>query len=294
MMTSRRIQITADSVCDLPPRIAAEFGIRIIPTYVSIDGKSIPDDGNPSTARTSMSGFPSSRLSRQPPRRRRAMPSVFIVRPLAAGADHIISIHVPENLSGVLNVMRLGAESVAKHKITLVDSSQLTFGIGLQVWAAAEFARQTGDIDAILGRLEQVRRHTRVYAIIDSLEYLKRSGRVSSLIANVGSLLKIKPIIGVRDGDIHLIARQRTWTRAAARLRTLIRQQAPLDRLAILHTAIGPAPKHFSIPSATWRRRIHLSLKSRRRSERILALVQLGPPPCAKTGESNLCQLNWK
>lgn len=245
MMTSRRIQITADSVCDLPPRIAAEFGIRIIPTYVSIDGKSIPDDGESLDRQDFYERLPSFRT--QPTT---AAPSPgdaerFYRSALAAGADHIISIHVPEKLSGVLNVMRLGAESVAKHKITLVDSSQLTFGIGLQVWAAAEFARQTGDIDAILGRLEQVRRHTRVYAIIDSLEYLKRSGRVSSLIANVGSLLKIKPIIGVRDGDIHLIARQRTWTRAAARLRTLIRQQAPLDRLAILHTANRPGAETF-------------------------------------------------
>ena len=244
-MTSKRIRITADSVCDLPPQIVSEFGIRIIPTYVSIDGKSIPDDGKSLIRQDFYQQLPS--FQTQPTT---AAPSPgdaehFYRSLLAEGADHIISIHLPEKLSGVLNAMRLGAESVAKHKITLVDSLQLTFGIGLQVWAAAEFARQTEDVSDILNVIEQVRQHTRVYAIIDTLEYLKRSGRVNPLIANVGSLLKIKPIVSVHDGDINLIARLRTWTRAEARLRTLTRQQAPLDRLAILHSANRPGAEKF-------------------------------------------------
>lgn len=245
MMASKRIRITADSVCDLPPQIALELDIGIIATYVSIDGKSMADDGESLVRQDFYERLPS--FQTQPTT---AAPSPgdaerFYRSVLAAGADHIISIHVPQKLSGVLNAMRLGAEAVAKHKITLIDSLQLTFGIGLQVWAAAEFARQTEDVDDILGIIEQVRQHTRVYAIIDTLEYLKRSGRVNSLVANVGSLLKIKPIVSVRDGDISLVARRRTWSRAEARLRALIRGQAPLDRLAILHTANQSGAEKF-------------------------------------------------
>lgn len=245
MMTSKRIRITADSVCDLPPQIASELGIGIIPTYVSINGKSIADDGKSLVRQDFYEQLPSFQM--QPTT---AAPSPgdaehFYHSVLAAGADHIISIHVPQKLSGVLNAMRLGAEAVAKHKITLVDSLQLTFGIGLQVWTAAEFARQKEGVDDILAAVERVRQHTRVYAVIDTLEYLKRSGRVNSLVANVGSLLKIKPIVSVRDGDISLVARLRTWSRAEARLRALIRGQAPLDRLAILHTANQSGAEKF-------------------------------------------------
>ena len=150
MMASKRIRITADSVCDLPPQIALELDIGITPTYVSIDGKSIADDGKSLVRQDFYERLPS--FQTQPTT---AAPSPgdaerFYRSVLAAGADHIISIHVPQKLSGVLNAMRLGAEAVAKHKITLIDSLQLTFGIGLQVWAAAEFARQTEDVDDIL------------------------------------------------------------------------------------------------------------------------------------------------
>ena len=244
MMTSR-IRIAADSVCDLPPQIAAELGIRIIPTYVSIDGESLPDDGKALIRRDFYEQLP--RFQTHPTT---ATPSPgdaeqFYRAILEEGAEHIISLHLPAKLSGVLNAMRLGAKAAAKDKITLVDSLQLTFGIGFQVWVAAEYAQKTGEVDEILAVIERVRQHTQVYAIIDTMEYLKRSGRVSSIVASVGSLLKIKPILTVRDGDIQLVSRQRTWSRATAQLRALTRAQAPLERLAILHTANRSGAEDF-------------------------------------------------
>ena len=77
------------------------------------------------------------------------------------GAEHIISLHVPANLSGTLNAMRLGAEFAAG-QITLVDSLQLTFGIGMQVWAAAQLAAEGASVADILAAIERVRRHTQV------------------------------------------------------------------------------------------------------------------------------------
>ncbi len=244
-MTSKRIQIATDSVCDLPAQIAAELGIGIIPTYVNIGGESIADDGKSLIRQDFYEQLPA--FKTQPTT---AAPSPgdaerFYRSLLEQGADHIISIHVPAKLSGVLNVMRLGAEAAAKDRITLADSLQLTFGMGLQVWVAAELAQKTGEVNDILAAIERVRQHTRVYAIIDTLEYLRRSGRVNSLIANIGSLLKIKPIISVSDGDINLVTRQRTWSRAEARLRALTREQAPLERLAILHIANPTGAEKF-------------------------------------------------
>ena len=133
--------------------------------------------------------------------------------------------------------MRLGAESAGNDKITLVDSLQLTFGIGLQVWAAAEQAQAGAELDAILERIQRVRDYCKVYAIIDTMEYLRRSGRVNSLVASIGGLLRIKPVIRVDQGEIESIGRLRTWSRAEQRLRELTRAQAPLDRLAVLHVA---------------------------------------------------------
>ena len=107
-MTSRRIRIAADSVCDLPADLAASLGVGIIPTYVNIGGESIADDGVGLDREQYYRDLPA--LAEQPTT---AAPSpgdaaAFYQRLLDDGADHIVSIHVPEKLSGVLNAMRWG------------------------------------------------------------------------------------------------------------------------------------------------------------------------------------------
>ena len=245
MMTSNRIRITADSVCDLPADLVSRLNVRIIPTYVNMGGESIADDGISLDRERYYRELPA--MKSQPTT---AAPSPgdaaeFYREMLDDGAEHIVSIHVPENLSGTLNAMRLGADSVAKDKITLVDSLQLTFGIGMQVWAAAELASQGADLRLILDTIEQVRCHSKVYAIIETMVYLRRSGRVNTLVANLGGLLKIKPVISVEDGEINSIGRLRTWSRAEQRLRDLTRREAPLERLAILHVANRSGAESF-------------------------------------------------
>ncbi|MYD11718.1 MAG: DegV family protein [Chloroflexi bacterium] len=236
-MISSRIHIAADSVCDLPAELASSLGVSIIPTYVNIGEESIADDGVGLDRERYYRELP--RMAAQPTT---AAPSpgdaaAFYQRILDAGAEHIVSIHVPESLSGTLNAMRLGAETAGMDKITLVDSLQLTFGIGLQVWAAAELALTGAGLNDILERIQRVRDHCKVYAIIDTMEYLRRSGRVSSLVASLGGLLRIKPVIRVDHGDIEPIGRMRAWSRAEQRLRELTRAEAPLERLAVLHIA---------------------------------------------------------
>ena len=244
-MTSSRVQIAADSVCDLPEEIVAALGIRIIPTYVNIGRQSIPDDGVSLDREQFYRQLAT--MSTQPTT---AAPSPgdaesFFRSIVEDGADHIVSIHVPEKLSGTLNAMRLGAEALGAGKVTLVDSGQLTLGIGFQVWAAAEMAAQNSELNSILSAIERVRRHTRVYAIIDTMEYLRRSGRVNALVASLGGLLRIKPIVSVGDGEVSSIARMRTWKRAEQRLLELTVAQAPLDRLAVLHIANRTGAEKF-------------------------------------------------
>ena len=115
----------------------------------------------------------------------------------------------------------------------------------MQVLAAAELAQEGAALAAILERIERVRRHCKVYAIIDTMQYLQRSGRVNTLVASVGGLLRIKPIIRVDEGEIESIGRLRTWSRAEQRLRELTRAEAPLERLAVLHIANRAGAESF-------------------------------------------------
>lgn len=244
-MTSKLIRIAADSVCDLPAELRDALAVRIIPTYVNIGGKSIADDGRQLDRAQFYRDLP--KMETHPTT---AAPSpgdaaAFYRDILAQGVDEIISIHVAETLSATLNAMRLGAEAVDRDRIALVDSRQLTFGMGVQVWVAAELAQQGADRDTILAAIERVNQHTKVYALIDSMDYLRRSGRVNALAASLGSMLRIKPIIAVDSGQVSSIGRLRTWARAEQRLRDLVREQAPLDRLAVLHVANRDGAERF-------------------------------------------------
>ena len=244
-MTSKGIRIVADSVCDLPPNIVKAHGVYVIPTYVNIGEQSIPDDGISLDRRQFYRDLPTMRTQPSTAAPSPGDAEAFYRKIFADGAQQIISIHVPGQLSGVLNTMRLGAKAVAESAITLVDSYQLGMGIGFQVWVAAELAAADIELDFVLDAVERVRKHTRVYAIIDTLEYMRRSGRVNPLIANFGTLLKIKPMVQVEDGEIRSLARLRTWSRAVARLSELTREQAPIERLAIFHIDSLPAAESF-------------------------------------------------
>jgi len=254
-MTSSRIRIAADSVCDLPAAVADRLKVRIIPTYVNIGRESIPDDGVSLDREQFYRELPSMKVAPTTAAPSPGDAEAFYRAILAEGADHIVSIHVPEKLSGTLNAMRLGAAAVGSDRVTLVDSLQLTFGIGIQVWGAAELVALGAELGQVLGAIEGMRQRTRVYAIIDTMEYLRRSGRVNSLTASIGSLLRIKPIVSVYDGDIAPVSRQRAWSRAVERLRSLTLEQEPLERLAILHIANRAGAEKFlesirdSVPS---------------------------------------------
>ncbi|MCA9906853.1 MAG: DegV family EDD domain-containing protein, partial [Anaerolineae bacterium] len=99
-----------------------------------------------------------------------------------------------------------------------------------------ETAEATGDVAQVLDAIKRVRANQRLFAALDTLEYLKHSGRVGWASASIGALLQIKPILDVQDGEVKPYARVRTFKRAFEALVELAHQQAPLDRLGILHT----------------------------------------------------------
>jgi DegV family protein with EDD domain len=134
------------------------------------------------------------------------------------------------------NVAHLGAREVPDLRVHVVDSGQVTMGLGWMAIAAAEAAAEGRSVPEILALLEDVKHRVRVYAILDTLEYLRRSGRVSWAQAKAAQVLRIKPIVELLLGQVGDLGRTRTRRRAIARLVELTRALGPLERLAILHT----------------------------------------------------------
>jgi DegV family protein with EDD domain len=129
------------------------------------------------------------------------------------------------------------------NRVIVVDGLSLSLGLGFQVLAAAE-STESG-LEAALAAVESTRRRLRVFAALDTMEYVRRSGRVPAAITLLGSLLNIKPIIELADGEVKTMSAVRTTKQANARMMSLMRQVGSLERLAILHTSAEARAREF-------------------------------------------------
>ena len=158
------------------------------------------------------------------------------------GCDHIVSIHPASQLTAIVNVARQAAQEF-QNNVTCVDSGSLSLGLGFQVLAAAEEAE--AGLRSALDAIESTRKRLQVSAALDTMEYLKRSGRVPGVVATLGGLLSIKPMIELVDGEVKAIGAVRTTSQADERILKFLLERGDLQRLAILHTNAEPRARNL-------------------------------------------------
>jgi DegV family protein with EDD domain len=236
-----KIGIVSDSTCDLPQYFIEQHELEVIPSILVIEGKEYVD-GVDISREDFYHQLPS--LRTQPTT---AAPSIgdFSTRYdslLSRGFDHIISIHAAGKLTSILNVARQAAKDFAD-KVTCVDSTSLSLGLGFQVLAAAE-AAELG-LQAALDAVESTRRRLHIYAALDTLENLRRSGRVPAAVTILGGLLNIKPMIELIDGEVKPLSANRTTKQSNEKMLSSLLQFGPLERLAILHTGAETRAREF-------------------------------------------------
>jgi DegV family protein with EDD domain len=236
-----KIGIVTDSTADLPNFISEQYGIEVIPTILILDGREYAD-GNGISRNDFYNRLPSLRT---PPTT--AAPSIgdFAARYdslLARGCDRILSIHAAGTLTTIVNSARQAAQDFPDRIIPL-DSGSLSLGLGFQVLAAAEAAEN--GLDAALYAVESTRRRLKVHAALDTMKNLKRSGRVPGLITFFGSMLNIKPLIELIEGEVKPIGAVRTTKQANERMLNLLLEGGELERLAIMHTGAELRAKEF-------------------------------------------------
>jgi len=233
-MVSKRIRFVTDSTCDLPAEIVQQWKIGVVPAYVNIGDESYADDG----VQLDREDY-YNRLPGLQPFPTTAAPSPGTARQIIeetfADADHLIIITAPAKLSAIYDSLRLGASNLPQDQVTLIDGGSVTMALGYQVQVGAEVARNTGDLDLVMSTIGKVRQAARFGAMVASLDNLRRSGRINLVAAGLGTLLQVKPIVTIVDGEVGVLSRVRTTKRAQQELVNMIREQAPLDRLTLLH-----------------------------------------------------------
>lgn len=228
------IAIITDSTSDVPYDLAQKHDIHIVPNIVVIEGKSVED--NPSFSRQKF--YEQLPQMQTPPTTAAASAGVFQMlyeKLFEQGVSHIISIHASSLLSGIFNAASLAAQAF-EGRVHVVDSQQVSLGLGFQALAAAEAVARGLPLQAVLDCIADVRKRVRVVAMLDTLEYVRRSGRVSWLRASLGSLLNVKLFVEIKDGLVQRLGEVRTRGKGIARLLELLHTLEPLERLAILHT----------------------------------------------------------
>ncbi len=195
------VKIIADSTCDLSQEICGRYDISILPLHILLgdeeylDGKNITpsqiyawSDENRTTPRTSAPSLED---------------AIALLAPYVKERRKVVCFSISDEMSASGSVMRLAAgELEAEDLIHVVNSANLSTGIGLLVVEAAIMAREGADGETIVRRMEELKPLVRASFVVDTLVYLHRGGRCSGLAALAGGALKLHPRIMVEDGKM--------------------------------------------------------------------------------------------
>jgi len=230
------VRVVTDSSADLPAALIEELGITVVPLYIYF-GDEVLRDGVELTRQQFYDRLTSCGSIRP----RTAAPSsadfAAVYKELAVHTDGIVSLHLSRKLSATYYAAVVGiSESRAKCRIEVLDSTSASLGLGLLVAQAAELAQSGASMNDVLETTMSAIPRTRFFGVLDTLEYLHKGGRIGRASALFGSVLQVKPIVGLLDGTAYPIERVRGRERALTRVCQLISDFGPIERIAVGHT----------------------------------------------------------
>jgi len=221
-----------DSVADLPPEVAEGFGIIVVPLVVRF-GTDLYRDGldlSPDEFYERLRGSKALPATSVPP------PVAFAdaYDKLAEKASEIVVINVTSRLSGTYQVALQAVGLMKKRcRIEVLDSQWAVMAQGFITIAAAKAARAGASLDEVLDTARRTMRRVDMRAAFDTLEYLERGGRIGKAQAFLGSLLKVNPIIGLKDGEVYPVGRERSRAKAIDRLYDFATSFGHIEELAV-------------------------------------------------------------
>lgn len=229
------VRIITDSTSDIPSEIAQRLGVTVIAQNVHFGEQTYKDNVTitPDDFYSMLASSP------ELPKTSQASPGDFkeLYDELGNDADGIVSIHVSAKLSGTVNsALQAAALTSTDRPIEVIDSLQASMGLGLNAIKAGEAAQRGAGLDEIVSATRDSIERTRCLCLFETLEYLQKGGRIGKAQALLGSLLNIKPIISILDGEVQPLSKARTFSKALGRLKQEARALAPFEALAVMHS----------------------------------------------------------
>jgi len=228
-----KIAVVTDSVACVPRELLERYDIHVVPFHVIWDGRVYTDGVDltpgefyrffgqnkafPTTAQPSLADF------------------VRTYARLSEKAEGIVSIHIPEELTGAINVARVAAREAASVPIRIVDSRTATMAQGFIVLEAARTAALGGTLDEVVAAAEALIPRVDFFATLDDLKHLHRGGRIGEAATLLGSKLKINPIMSLAHGRVRVLGVVRT------------RRKAVQKMIEMMGARVGQRPLHVSV-----------------------------------------------
>jgi DegV family protein with EDD domain len=230
------VKIVTDSVADLPPQVVEELGITVIPLILRFGAETYRD----SIDLTADQFYEKLQTSKVFPATSVPSPQTFAEAydKLAEETDEILAIILSSKLSATYEVALQGIEQMKrKCRVEVVDSLSATMTEGFIVMKAARVAQAGASLDEVIEVARKTIPQVDFLAAFDTLEYLRRGGRIGKAQAFLGSMLRINPLITLRDGLVEPAGRARSRAKALDRLYDFAASYSRIEEMAVEDTA---------------------------------------------------------
>ena len=226
------VKVVTDSCSDITPQLAQEFGITVVPLYVQFGNETYRDNINLSTEEF----YHKLKTTKIHPTTSTVTPADFaeLFTKLAEETKEILTITLSEKFSATYAAAVQGKAMVGKDcRIEVIDSKAGAGAQMLLVISAAKMAQSGANLKQIADRVRRAIPRVHVLVSFDTLEYLRRGGRIGKAQAFLGGLLKVNPVLGIKDGATFPIARSRSRTQAMDLLVNFVRGFSQVEAVAI-------------------------------------------------------------
>lgn len=232
-----KIAIMTDSTSDIPQAIAEEYDIHVVPLRILYKDAEYRDQVEISSEEVY------ARLSEEVPSTSLPSPSDVLAifeRLKNEGFTHVLAIHISSGLSGTGQMIENLAQQVEGLVVRVVDSKNISMGLGYTVIEAARKLAQNVNFETLCSHVHEIIGKMKVYFVLETLEYLTKGGRIGKVAGTLGQILNLKPIITVNeDGVYETHAKVRGRKQSLERLVEVAKQHLakPMNNVAICHGA---------------------------------------------------------
>lgn len=250
MTEQSRVAVVTDSTCDLAPNIVAEHNITVVPLNVHFGDEVFRDQVDITTDEFM------AKMSQSPKLPTTSQPSVGTFedafRKAAETADQVVCPVISSRLSGTYQSASIAAQNVSGAiAVEVVDSMSASWGLGFQVLRAVDLAKQGQDAATIAQTLRNETTRYHVVFFVETLEHLRRGGRIGKAAQLVGSLLQLRPLLRIDEGQVVPFERTRTRGKAIQALKAFAHENGIAEEIVVLYNTTPDQARDLAADLAT-------------------------------------------